>query len=571
MKAVEVICIKKSVQKPKKVHMEEGGYSQAMNIRQIVKKNFGMIVVLSLVALVSSVTRIASPYLLQRIIENFENFTYYLICFLALILISYAGQFLFEYLIKRFAITFQTAENVKLAKLVYLMKYSDIEKYEPTYLINRQSNAVGYIFKLISTNLSDISGGLISIVVIIVLMTKYNFMLALCYTTYAIISFVGYKFLNKILMKKSMKVQKIVSSNFKNILSFMTNINFIKMLAKFKILSKHIEKLFKSTAEENANINFFAAGISIILDFVLEIMQSVIYIITFYLAFTGKIQFAQVATIVLLNSIFRNSMKTLNTTNIGLRDVRASLKFINDEILNNQEHDNGNIILSDISSIQINAKDIGYNDTVYIKAGTLEAKRGEIVGIVGSSGIGKSTLIKVLLGLKNDTPSSILYNGNYIQNIAKSSIKEHTSYISQTKSVFPITLRENLLLGMDDDKVQSQATQFSIDELLQEEWFKKFANLEQGLDTIILEGATNLSGGDQQKISIGRILLNPPDLLILDEFSNSIDKNAEQQIMSRIKEKFNDRIILLITHDEDLLKWCNKIYAIENRFIVQQQ
>ena len=92
----------------------------------------------------------------------------------------------------------------------------------------------------------------------------------------------------------------------------------------------------------------------------------------------------------------------------------------------------------------------------------------------------------------------------------------------------------------------------------------------QSHHTMILEGGANLSGGDQQKISIVRILLNPPDLLILDEFSNSIDKEAEQQIMKKIKEKFNDKIVILITHDEELLKWCNKVYTINNKQIVQK-
>ena len=58
-------------------------------------------------------------------------------------------------------------------------------------------------------------------------------------------------------------------------------------------------------------------------------------------------------------------------------------------------------------------------------------------------------------------------------------------------------------------------------------------------------------------------------MLILDEFTNSIDKNAEQQIMSKLKDRYKDKIIILITHDEELLTWCNKIYSIENRQIVE--
>lgn len=540
-----------------------------MKIWQIVRKNLKIIIVLCIVSLISNFAKIISPYLLQKIIENFDNFTYYLFCFLFLLFVSYIGQFLFEYLVKRFSIDFQTSENTKIANLIYSMKYADIEKNEPTYLVDRQEEAVTYMVNLIATNLSDIIGGFVSIIFIIALIVKYNYILALCYTAYAIVSFVGYRYINKSLLRRSMKVQKIVSTNFKNILSFMTNTNFLKMLADFRMIGRYLKKLYKSTAEENANVSFFAAGISISLDFVLEIMQNTIYIITFYLAFINQIQFAQVAAIVLLNNIFRNSMKTLNTTNIGLRDIRASINFINDTILAHQEQDEGSIIIDDISSVQICANNIGYDGSVYIESGILTAHRGDIVGISGPSGIGKSTLIKVLLGLKDDSLSTILYNDNNIQSIVKSSIKQNVRYISQTKSVFPISLKENLLLGMSEEQTQSEETLVAINELLQEPWFTKFSDLEIGLDTVILEGAANLSGGDQQKISIGRILLNPPDLLILDEFSNSIDKEAEQQIMNEIKKKFSDKIVILITHDEELLKWCNKVYAIKDKQIVR--
>ena len=105
--------------------------------------------------------------------------------------------------------------------------------------------------------------------------------------------------------------------------------------------------------------------------------------------------------------------------------------------------------------------------------------------------------------------------------------------------------------------------------MLEEKWFEKFAVGEKGLNIEILEGAANLSGGDKQKISIGRVIINPCNLLILDEFTNSIDKNAEQQIMSKLKDRYKDKIIILITHDEELLTWCNKIYSIENRQIVE--
>lgn len=201
-----------------------------MKIWQIIKKNIGIISVLSIVALLSNIAKILAPFFLQNIIENFNDFSRYLTVFLLLVIFGYASQILFEYFLKKFSVFFMTNENLELMNLMYTMDYAKIEEYEPTYLVDRQSNAVAYIFKLISTNISEIVGGLLSIIAIIVLMSNYNMGLTACYVLYASISFFGYKTINKQLISKSVKVQRIVSSNYKNILSFMTNVDYIKML-----------------------------------------------------------------------------------------------------------------------------------------------------------------------------------------------------------------------------------------------------------------------------------------------------------------------------------------------------
>ncbi len=101
------------------------------------------------------------------------------------------------------------------------------------------------------------------------------------------------------------------------------------------------------------------------------------------------------------------------------------------------------------------------------------------------------------------------------------------------------------------------------DELLEIEGFKKFKNIEE--TEAVLEGANNLSGGDQQKIAIGRYLLEEPNVLILDEFSNSLDKKTEEYLMDLITQKYKDKIIILVTHDKHILKWCTRIYELKNK------
>ena len=113
-----------------------------MKIWQIIKKNIGIISVLSIVALLSNIAKILAPFFLQNIIENFNDFSRYLTVFLLLVIFGYASQILFEYFLKKFSVFFMTNENLELMNLMYTMDYAKIEEYEPTYLVDRQSNAV---------------------------------------------------------------------------------------------------------------------------------------------------------------------------------------------------------------------------------------------------------------------------------------------------------------------------------------------------------------------------------------------------------------------------------------------
>lgn len=87
---------------------------------------------------------------------------------------------------------------------------------------------------------------------------------------------------------------------------------------------------------------------------------------------------------------------------------------------------------------------------------------------------------------------------------------------------------------------------------------KKFINLPDGIETIIKENGANLSGGDKQKIALARLFINELDVIILDEATNSIDKSIVDDIMKDILNNFSDKIIYIITHDDYMIKYCNK-------------
>ena len=534
-----------------------------LKIQQIIRRNLNIIVMLSLIIMVSTAFNIYSPFVLEDAISSEENIIGGLALYFLVLICSAACSLLYQWLKKVYAIKFKEIESIRLSKLIYRMKYQDILQKEPTYLIERVEDAVENMYTLISEGVSEIVTGILSIIILIIIIQKYSKFLMGLYIVYTLCSFFGFKFLNKTLLDKSIRMQDIVADNFKNILSFMINVDFMKNLSKFSYISKYLARFYKSSAKENADVNFFAESVSTILILLLNMVQSSIYVYIFYLSFIKSISFSEAAVLILLNNIYKEAMDTVIHMNINLRDVRASMEFINTAIIPNQEKIEGEVKLTEVSSVEVEIKNISYGETKLINNGEFRCEKGDVVGLVGESGKGKSTFIKNMIGLMVNDENKILYNNVEINNIDKDSLRHEVMYVSQNPSIFPITLKENCMLCVDDENREEASKE--LDKIINYKGFSKFKDLENGLDTVILEGGSNLSGGDKQKISVIRVLLGGCDLLILDEFSNSIDKETQEFIVDLVKEKYKDKILILITHDETLLKSCNKVYKIEDR------
>lgn len=254
-------------------------------------------------------------------------------------------------------------------------------------------------------------------------------------------------------------------------------------------------------------------------------------------------------------------MKVLNSTNIGMRDVKASLDYINNILMKNCECSKGIMEINTIDTFKIDISNISFGENTLIESGTINGMKGEIIGIIGESGVGKSTLVKTILGLRENKGCKTYFNGIEASKIRRETIKNKIGYISQNPSVFPVTVKENFLLEVYDEEDSKSEKEYQ--ELLSKKGFKKFKDIDQ--EMVVLEGAANMSGGDKQKIAIGRIILRFPEMLILDEFSNSIDAETEEYIMDFLKKAYEEKIIVLITHNRDLLKWCNRVYAIQGK------
>ncbi len=194
-------------------------------------------------------------------------------------------------------------------------------------------------------------------------------------------------------------------------------------------------------------------------------------------------------------------------------------------------------------------------------------RRGETVALVGPSGAGKTTLVKLLVGLYRPGGGRILYDGTPHDRIDLDGLRERIGFVTQETQLFSGSIRENLLFVCPD------ASDAECLEVLERAACQPLlARAERGLDTLIGEGGVKVSGGEKQRLSIARALLRRPHLLVFDEATSALDSLTEQEVSRTIREVARDRRVMtvLIAHRLSTVMHADRIYVLERGQVVEQ-
>jgi ABC-type multidrug transport system fused ATPase/permease subunit len=189
-----------------------------------------------------------------------------------------------------------------------------------------------------------------------------------------------------------------------------------------------------------------------------------------------------------------------------------------------------------------------------------EIKFGDVIGVVGPTGSGKSTFIDLLVGFQKPTTGKVLVDNIPLLSIYDWNIK--IGYVSQSVFLFDNSILANIIL--DDD--HKNLDLINLKKCLKIAQLEEYTNsLTDGIHTVIGEKGVRLSGGQKQRIGIARALYANPDLIILDEASNALDDKTEQDFFNSLFSLMKNKTIILVTHKKELLKYCNrKIFINKN-------
>ena len=292
-------------------------------------------------------------------------------------------------------------------------------------------------------------------------------------------------------------------------------------------------------------------------------MRFGLYFIGGFLVIWGRLKISDLLVFAIYYEMLSNAVKAVSSTDADLQSNRSitdrlleSLAFSDKEIVTDKIS-----ILPDESNI-ITVENVSFlypnNENEVIHNFSLTIKKGERIAIVGKSGCGKTTLLKLMTGMLLPTSGRILFSGIDLHNIKMSALYSRVGFVMQENILFNTTIRENLLYGKPD------ATEKEMLEACTKAFIQEFiCSLSDGLDTIIGERGIKLSGGQRQRLILARLFLRQVDVFIFDEATSALDQYSESVVYDAIRNMAHDKTIIVVAHRESSINLCDKKIVME--------
>jgi ATP-binding cassette, subfamily B, bacterial len=288
-----------------------------------------------------------------------------------------------------------------------------------------------------------------------------------------------------------------------------------------------------------------------------------------YLIYARQITVGQFFSLFIYSFFIFGPLQELGNVINTYREAEVSLKAFEDILSTPREPRPANPVpLQDLHTLAF--EDVSFThltaNSPALNRISFRVERGETIAFVGPSGAGKTTLVKLLVGLYRPGTGRILYNGEAHDVVDLDDLRERIGFVTQDTQLFSGSIRENLLFvrpGATDAECLEVLHKASCDSLL--------ARADRGLDTVIGEGGVKVSGGEKQRLSIARALLRRPHLLVFDEATSSLDSLTEEDISRTIRDVAvsRDVITILIAHRLSTIMHADRIYVLERGAIVE--
>lgn len=310
---------------------------------------------------------------------------------------------------------------------------------------------------------------------------------------------------------------------------------------------------------KKAFLGFASMWITTIIVFALG--NAMAFAISAYLWKTGAITIGTVYLIFFYTELLAKPIEKIRTQIEDLQKADASLHRIRELLAMKPSVKDGPgaKLAEGPLAVKFNGLTFGYGDAPTIKDLNLDLKPGEVLGLLGRTGSGKTTIARLLLRFYDPQQGGITLNGTDIRQLKLSELRSSVALVTQNIEIMQGTVRDNLTFY--DDSISDEAIRGVLDELGLGEWLR---SLKDGLDTMLDSGGGSLSAGEAQLLAFARVFLQNPGLVILDEASSRLDPLTEQRLEKAVDRLLKERTCIIIAHRLSTIQRADRIAIMDS-------
>lgn len=428
-------------------------------------------------------------------------------------------------------------------------------------LMSRISEDVGKVRMYTGPAIMYLANTIVTVIIIVSFMLKTSWELTLLvFAPLPFLSFVIYK-VSDLINKRSKTVQEKLSLITSHTQETFSAIRVIKAYNREDFYINQLEKNNSDLKQSSLKLSFTEALFQPVM--VLMVGLSVIATVWLggHLVMDHKIEPGNITKFILF--VFRLTwpFASLGWVTSLIQRAKASQTRIN-EFLNTYPN-----IISPVNGIkkmegEIEFKNVSFsypdNGVEAIKNLSFKIKKGEILGISGQVGTGKTTIAELILRLQDPSSGEILIDGKNIKEYDLQFLRKSIAYVPQDVFLFSDTIRNNIAFSSEnkfneEDIIEASKLAGVYDNIM---------SFPDGFNTIIGERGVTLSGGQKQRISIARAILSKPKMMIFDDCLSAVDAETEEQILNHLKNIMKDKTCIIISHRESAFRYCSQILQL---------
>jgi len=479
-------------------------------------------------------------------------------------------NFYFTYFTQKFLRNLRIILIKNLIKKYLSENYLFFVRNNSAFLIRNINEEVARVITGVISMVLNLFSEILIVVFIFSLFAIYNFNVAFSVLSFLLILSFIYIFISKNYIQTLATVRdKYDGLFYKNLKEIFENIKIIKIHKKEEFF---IEKFSQTnTASSNAQFRYNLIALSpriffelflivIIVCFLLFFSnkdKNLIYIIALYVA--GAVRLIPAISKIL------NSLYNIRFNLVSFNNLYYDLKLYKEKILEKNIPVTDSKIIFSKTIRFANVKFYHDKDRGYILDNfNVEIEKNKFIGIIGKTGSGKSTFIDLISGLIFPKSGEVIIDSDIVLNGSNvEEWKKKIGYLPQEITLLDDTIAVNIAFGLDQDNIDFNKLKKSIKDSNLTDLIESLPLQE---NTIVGEKGLKISGGERQRIGLARVLYHPSEILLLDEFTSSLDYSTELNILEIIS-KIPNKTKILITHREENLKFCDKVFEIKNKQI----